>query len=163
MYTLEQRQQASDRAKARWSDPVYKESQSLSIRKPANCPDCGEKDIAKFYCDKNGNRKFSRCKDCQKLVFKERWHSRDCLDRWASRNHKYNVSKEYLISLYEKQQNKCAICNQEPSTKRGLHVDHCHKTGKVRGLLCHGCNVSLGNFKDDVSLLNNAIEYLRNN
>jgi hypothetical protein len=71
------------------------------------------------------------------------------------------VTKEFLIDLHEKQKGKCAICNEEPKTVRGLHIDHCHKTGKVRGLLCHGCNVALGSFKEDVTLLNKAIEYIR--
>ena len=88
-------------------------------------------------------------------------NSRDWLDRWSSSNYKYGVSKEFLIELYEKQQGKCKICCKEPETARGLHVDHCHSTGKVRGLLCHGCNVAIGSMKEDPEILLKAIEYLR--
>lgn len=56
----------------------------------------------------------------------------------------------------------CAICGERnPKGKHsGFHVDHCHKTGRVRGILCHGCNVSLGHFKDDPALLRRAAEYV---
>jgi hypothetical protein len=66
-----------------------------------------------------------------------------------------------LIELYAEQQGKCKICGLEPKTARGLHVDHCHSTSKVRGLLCHGCNVSIGSMKEDPEILSKAIEYLR--
>ena len=52
----------------------------------------------------------------------------------------------------------CAIC----SIGGKLHVDHDHATGKIRGLLCRGCNMGLGNFRDSTVYLNRAIEYLKN-
>ena len=67
----------------------------------------------------------------------------------------YDEFKKMLI----KQDNKCAICGNE-ETKRRMSVDHCHKTGKVRGLLCQLCNTSLGGFQDDVNRLKKAIKYL---
>ena len=134
MWTEEQKKAASERAKARWVDPEYKKKQGDSIKKPPRCRKCGETDIAKFYVDKNGGRTNKVCRECHKKECRERWHSRDWLDRWSFRNYKYGVSKEFLIELYEKQQGKCKICCKEPGTARGLHVDHCHSTGKVRGL-----------------------------
>ena len=65
------------------------------------------------------------------------------------------------------QNNKCSICKEEETRKgRGgeicrLCIDHCHKTGKVRALLCHSCNTGIGKFKDDIVLLQKAIEYLK--
>lgn len=57
-------------------------------------------------------------------------------------------------------QNKtCAMCCQSYSK---LHVDHCHATGAVRGLLCYNCNSGLGRLKDDVAVLQRAIDYLNN-
>lgn len=44
--------------------------------------------------------------------------------------------------------------------KKSLSIDHNHQTGKVRGLLCHHCNVGLGHFKDNIELLNSALDYL---
>ena len=52
------------------------------------------------------------------------------------------------------------ICKSPPGHK-SLHIDHDHKTGKVRGLLCHGCNTAIGLMKDDVNILTKAIEYLK--
>jgi len=55
--------------------------------------------------------------------------------------------------------NLCAICNKEDLSKR-LAIDHCHTTGKVRGLLCSKCNRGLGYFDDNTGLLKKAISYL---
>lgn len=161
MWTEEQRKAASDRAKARWADPEYRKTQGESIKKPPHCSSCGETDIAKFYVDKNGVRTNKVCRECHKTKCKERWHGRSWLDRWASRNYKYGVSKEFLLNTYEAQGGKCKICGAEPKTQRGLHVDHCHKTGVVRGLLCHGCNTGIGAMKENPEILQNAIDYLR--
>ena len=57
--------------------------------------------------------------------------------------------------LHIEQQGKCALC-PEPAT----HLDHCHDTGKIRGLLCVKCNSGLGMFKDSVETLKAAIDYL---
>jgi hypothetical protein len=162
MWTEEQKKAASERAKARWANPEYKKAQGNAIKSPPCCPKCGETDIAKFYVDKKGGRTNSTCRECHKIGCKKRWHTRTWLDRWASRNYKYGVTKDFLISLYEDQEGKCKICGNKPTTQRGLHVDHCHKSGVVRGLLCHGCNTGLGNMKEDPEILLKAIAYLRN-
>lgn len=84
--------------------------------------------------------------------------------------HKYLVNKfDITIDDYEKmyseQNGVCAICGQ-PEVRRyngniiNLAVDHCHETGKVRGLLCSMCNLSLGGFNDSLKLLKSAINYL---
>lgn len=65
--------------------------------------------------------------------------------------------------LMKAQRRRCAICGKRRSDKVGrrLVVDHDHKTGKVRGLLCSNCNNGLGRFKDSLLLLNAALTYLR--
>jgi hypothetical protein len=161
MWTDEQKKLASEKAKARWADPEYKKKQGDSVKKPPCCPKCGETEIAKFYIDDLGRRTNKSCRECHKIKCKERWHTRTWLDRWASRNYKYGVTKKFLLEMYEKQNGMCKICGTEPTTQRGLHVDHCHTTGIVRGLLCHGCNVALGSMKDNPEILLKAVEYLR--
>lgn len=163
MWTDEQRKAASERAKTRWADPFYRANQGKALQKSPKCSSCGETDIEKFYVDTKGRRTNKVCRECHKQQCKDRWHAKPELDRQASRSYKYGITPEQYKDMHETQQGKCAICNTEPKTKRGLHVDHDHGTGKVRGLLCHGCNVALGSFKEDVTLLNKAIEYLRSN
>jgi len=66
--------------------------------------------------------------------------------------------------MVEKQDGRCAICGRtaiQASLKRKrLAIDHCHKSGKIRGLLCISCNSGLGHFGDDLSLLLKAVAYL---
>lgn len=76
---------------------------------------------------------------------------------------KFGITLDYYESLRGKQDNKCAICaTAEPRGRGDWHVDHDHDTGIVRGLLCHNCNVGLGNFRDSVAFLKSAIKYLQN-
>lgn len=69
----------------------------------------------------------------------------------------YGITREQYDEKLSNQQGLCAICGEEPSE---FHVDHCHATGKVRGLLCGRCNFMLGHARDSSSNLQNAIAYL---
>ena len=69
----------------------------------------------------------------------------------------YNLSVEEYNNMLASQDSLCSICK----TQTKLVVDHCHTTGKVRGLLCNRCNMGLGHFKDTVALLKHAEEYLK--
>jgi hypothetical protein len=75
---------------------------------------------------------------------------------------KFNISLEDYNNLLQNQKFSCAICNKQKSDKlnRLLAVDHCHITGKIRGLLCTNCNMGIGNFQDNLDLLKIAIKYL---
>ena len=73
---------------------------------------------------------------------------------------KFNISIEKYNQILNLQNYKCAICQYKCPTGRQLAVDHNHKTGKVRGLLCMECNIGLGKFKDSDDLLLRAISYL---
>lgn len=74
--------------------------------------------------------------------------------------HKYGISTAQRELLLKKQNYSCAICKTTTPTKFGWHIDHCHTTNKVRGILCQFCNQLLGMAKDDISILNEAILYL---
>lgn len=70
-------------------------------------------------------------------------------------------SPELFNVLKQKQESKCWICStDEKNSPKGLVVDHCHTTGVIRGLLCSTCNTGLGMFKDNISKLSAAIQYL---
>ncbi len=78
----------------------------------------------------------------------------------------YGLTQDDFNKMLENQKGVCAICvlPETAIDKYGnllvLSVDHCHKTGKVRGLLCSRCNHLLGNAKDEVTILLRAVEYL---
>jgi hypothetical protein len=83
--------------------------------------------------------------------------------RWSYIMRNYGLAKGDFERMLDEQQNKCAICGFEfhdegKSTRP--HIDHCHNSGDVRGLLCSLCNIGLGHFKDDPQRLQSAIEYL---
>jgi hypothetical protein len=75
---------------------------------------------------------------------------------------KYGLKIEDYERMLEDQDYKCFICLKphEEKPRKRLHVDHCHKTGKVRGLLCPSCNTSMGKLEDDVCRLKRMIAYL---
>lgn len=80
---------------------------------------------------------------------------------------KYNLTWEEYVGLYNKQEGRCKICGsfllltgKSKSKTQIAHVDHCHNTMKIRGLLCQVCNTGLGMFKDSEILLANARIYL---
>ena len=74
----------------------------------------------------------------------------------------YKMTIEQYESLLLKQNDSCALCKKHKSElNKDLYVDHCHKTGKVRGLLCQKCNSGLGFLNDDPALCEAAITYLK--
>jgi hypothetical protein len=112
----------------------------------------------------------SECKECKKkyLVNKE-YHkeyyalNKESINKKHRNNHlfrNYGITIEEYEDLKEKQNNKCAICGCTPT--RSYHVDHCHYTGEVRGLLCNNCNAGIGKLQDNVNILEKAIKYLQN-
>lgn len=81
--------------------------------------------------------------------------------RWSNIKAKFGLSKEQYLTLLAKQDGRCAICSTDSPLGWGVFVvDHCHSSGKVRGLLCSNCNTGLGLFKDSVEALTKAITYL---
>lgn len=76
-------------------------------------------------------------------------------------NRLYGLTVEQRDALFEAQGFTCAICGDHmPKGKNKWHVDHDHKTGAVRGVLCRYCNVGLGSFYENPRLLRNAAEYI---
>lgn len=82
--------------------------------------------------------------------------------------HTYGIDSKQYNEMLERQNHVCAICDQKECRKnswgeiRSLAIDHCHKTKKVRGLLCDDCNNLLGRAKDNQNILKKAIFYLKN-
>jgi hypothetical protein len=97
------------------------------------------------------------------------WKAKNREKVWASTLlTKFNITPGEYDWMYEKQLGRCAICFRPETQKhhstqqpQRLAVDHCHKTNKVRGLLCTKCNKAVGLLGDTEALLRNALEYLR--
>lgn len=74
----------------------------------------------------------------------------------------FGITLEEYLKIHDEQGGCCAICNKSVSENgKALAVDHCHSTGKIRGLLCDLCNRGLGMFRDNPDSLITAIQYLR--
>lgn len=74
---------------------------------------------------------------------------------------KYGITPGQYEEMLVSQGGVCAICGSHPIAEQLLSVDHCHTTGKVRGLLCQSCNIGIGHFEDSPSILEKAISYLK--
>lgn len=82
-------------------------------------------------------------------------------------NKRYGITPTQYDTLFISQNGCCAICGNVETARHNrskkiqkLAVDHCHKTGKVRGLLCQDCNRGIGKFHEEIHRLQGAIEYL---
>ena len=119
-----------------------------------------------------GYFKEKACRKCG-TVFKPQapshlYCSQDCAtEALADRYYKrvYGMLAKDYKAMFEKQNGLCAICytpgfNMKDTNQSQLVVDHCHSTGKVRGLLCHNCNRALGLFQDLIEVVDNAKRYL---
>ena len=117
-----------------------------------------------------------KCQKCGQYLslskFSKNKKKRDGLQDWCILCmilQKYNLSEREYTDLVQRANGCCEICGISPSTLKvqtltrrssTLHIDHCHSTLKVRGLLCFNCNIGLGSFRDNIETLNNAITYL---
>ena len=141
------------------------------------CKTCGvekqEELFPKGYKKKDGSYGLrASCKECTVKHNLDLYHNRGGKQKQKQRSFKNNLKKynitpeDYQLLLY-KQDGKCAICKSDKSHRSNisynLFVDHCHTTGKVRGLLCHHCNAGIGYLNDDVERLQSAIRYLNEN
>jgi hypothetical protein len=81
-------------------------------------------------------------------------------DRRSHLKRKYGITLEQYDAMLASQSGGCGICGRDPSDRISLHVDHDHRTGRIRGLLCFPCNNALGDFDDDPSLLRAALRYV---
>lgn len=89
-------------------------------------------------------------------------HARREGNRRSNIKTRYGITRDEKDVLLAKQGGRCAICGtDDPPTKSGWHVDHCHSTNTVRGILCQHCNNMLGMAKDRPEIFERAIAYLK--
>lgn len=136
------------------------------------CVECNErKHITEFHLTNNkrgkANGRRRKCKSCVTLIAKKYRNANR--DRYRELSRKWHLKSQYGLSVVDydqmltEQEEKCKVCKIKfdlEDQNRRPHVDHCHNTGKVRGILCFTCNTAIGKMKDDPDLLRKAADYL---
>lgn len=132
------------------------------------CRLCGEeRDIEEFPVRSDTGRRRTECRSCRSKANLNRYHTKTSTKEAHSKaSLKYYLMKRYGMTVEQygqmsiEQDHRCAICRSPETGNRRLAVDHCHRTGKVRALLCQACNTALGKLKDDPLLIRRAAEYV---
>ena len=131
-----------------------------------------EKPEAAFdmYTTHGRRRRRMRCRECvnlQRRIYRRAHPEKFTTDTWSERHrgaqykHRYGITLEQYNKSLVAQDHKCGICTTHVSElPTRLYIDHDHKTGQFRGLLCSQCNFALGMLKDRPSLFYNAVAYL---
>lgn len=132
------------------------------------CTKCKEtKSRAEFWISGEG-RVLSRCKHCLGQISRE-WSKKNIKERLSKQaiarcKRKYGLTDEEYRALILVQGGVCSICKKPPHAEdkkdRRFAVDHCHKTGVIRGILCSPCNLALGLLEDNPDFFSAAIQYL---
>ena len=128
------------------------------------CSSCKQHKAAENF-NKNKSTKTgygNQCRECHR-----KWQpTEEQLERyrkrvriWNRKKHTGFTEEEFQQKLKE-QGGRCAICGTDDPGTMNWQADHCHETLTKRGILCHLCNKGLGHFKDDIDMLNKAIDYL---
>ncbi|MDQ3982067.1 MAG: endonuclease VII domain-containing protein [Actinomycetota bacterium] len=122
------------------------------------CPQCGldkpPEDFPRHRGSKSGRHTYCKpCHNSRTKLYKLRKHGGE---KNYLLTYRYGIDADRVRRLVAAQHGLCAIC-RAPEPK---HVDHCHDSKRVRGLLCLNCNQGIGRFEDDVTTLRRAIDYL---
>lgn len=124
------------------------------------CPACQtDKPIEEFSVARSSkDGRASYCKPCRAEYMRKYYKTHKPRLRTQQKEKLYAMDPGEYDRRLKEQGGECAICGKTPD--HTLHVDHDHKTGEVRGLLCHKCNNLLANAEDDAMILHCAIKYL---
>ena len=107
-----------------------------------------------------------RAKNREKIrAYGRQWKKNNPTTSNESYKRLYGITEEDYLRMLKEQNEVCKICLKPETAKakdkvKRLSVDHCHMTGKVRGLLCHKCNTTLGKYEDNIETFERFIEYL---
>lgn len=137
------------------------------------CHDCEKEWIRKYHQSPQGKKKRKEWvgENKERIEEYKRLYRDDAIKKERSKvyhrarllKESFNMTVDDYMVMYENQSGRCAICGSETANngkRKNFCVDHDHETGKVRGLLCHNCNVSVGLMKESPSLLRKAADYL---
>lgn len=166
--TEEERKASKDRARAR-----YRERNRLLLREKNRIYRKNNPEKVKESND-NWRKNNKETYNAKQRRYSERHPEKikEIRDDWYENNKEkvkfnkikrvYGLTKEQYDTMLQQQKFCCAICSVNVETQRDktLVIDHCHTTGKIRGLLCHTCNTAIGLFKDSQETLVKAHNYL---
>ena len=134
------------------------------------CKNCGKEKPLELFSKGKGYKDGLRpqCLDCRRDYENANFHKHKYnrpynyeKDKDIKLKRAYGIGYAEYLKMLEAQNGCCAICGtNDTGNRKAFHVDHCHDTGKVRGLLCGNCNSGIGNLRDDIGLLQRAIAYL---
>jgi hypothetical protein len=122
------------------------------------CPTCAAfKPVEQFPKNRaNADGLGGYCKPCHNAKGKETYTRLYGSTREYHLRRRYGITRDEVDAMIEAQGGTCAACAGKPE-----HVDHDHRTGKVRGILCFNCNQALGNVRDNTAVLSGLLSYLR--
>lgn len=131
------------------NEKIYREDKFLKgVHKSCGCiREKADKNLYKtcIKCNVESNdfvHNYNICRSCTKI---------------RNVKHIYGLSEKQYLDMLEKSQGFCEICNKNSS----LCIDHCHKTNKVRGLICNNCNAGIGFLEENINIFESCIEYLK--
>ena len=142
------------------------DARSHGVPELKRCRSCGEvKPSSEFTLSSRSRDGLDfRCAECTRSWMKKRYRAStpDEIKRRQERHIKraYGMSLSDYEALLAEQGGGCAICGGPPGNQKGYHIDHDHETGAVRGILCQGCNHTLGGARDNPDTLIAAAKYL---
>lgn len=125
------------------------------------CSKCNEiLPVANFHMQAGRNHNHYRfnspCKVCANLNRNKNYHKE------YYRKLKYNITNEQYQLKLKEQNYSCVICNiHQDDYSKEFCIDHCHKTGKIRDLLCTQCNSGIGFFRENINVMKKAIAYMK--
>ena len=113
---------------------------------------------------KNPKKKYHlyTCRKCHNKEYNWKKYHNPITKREYMYKKRYGITVNDYNEMLISQDGMCAICKTDKKIKGYFHVDHCHDTKKIRGLLCIRCNAGIGYFKDNILNLEKAIVYLKN-
>jgi ribosomal protein S27AE len=172
-YYEENKEREKERAKKYYhetKDEKDKEKKRLQLKEWQ----AKNKDRVREYREKTKDKRNARRRELYAQDENRRIEARKKVRQWQQENKEkrkaqrlkpYQISHEEYLAMLERQNRQCPICGHSDMSNPNIFplVDHCHKTKKVRGLLCLNCNQALGKMKDSPERLKAAIAYLETN
>lgn len=132
-----------------------------------HCKECNSREYKKWYYKDTERSKLvsKEWRDKNQDKRKEMWNKYRTRDKELKLLKMYGITFDQYLLMLESQAFQCKIClvDLETISPKHIHVDHCHTTNKVRGILCNLCNTSIGMAREDIEILENMIKYLKEN